>query len=90
MLLASMSDHEGVLAKALADFVQGAPAGVLQTWCTSSHDSSSLLDEMNVEVGPQASVDDVVQAAIELDDRVIEVFEELAGRAEPEEVHVFF
>ncbi len=85
MLLDYLSDHEQHLAHACRQFEAEADAKVLDTWVSSVKPVSHLADQLDWDESrlTDASFDELVAIGLEIDNKVIEVYEDLAGRAEP-------
>ena len=90
MLLSSMTEGENRLAQALVEYMNEAPQNVLKTWCSLSNEKEVLLETPYPDVDPSASIDDLVHLGLELDNRLMAIFGELADRSEPEEVRSLF
>ncbi len=85
LLLDYLSNHEQQLAHAISAFEAEADEATLRTWVNSTSAVTHLVETLNWdEVNKQsASCDDLTALALDIDNRVIEVYEDLAGRAEP-------
>jgi rubrerythrin len=90
MLLNSMSEHEKLRAHVLKNFIEDASQEVMHTWLTSSADSMALLKGLDQDIDHDASVDELLQLGLELNDGLIKVYQELAIRGEPEAVRELF
>ncbi|MCA9234000.1 MAG: hypothetical protein KDA44_00915 [Planctomycetales bacterium] len=90
MLLESMSDHERQLAAALTEYLSGAPQSVLNTWLGRRLDLPSALAISDPQLDADASVDELLQVGLDLDERLLEVLQECAECCGPESVQQLF
>lgn len=84
MLLTYLSRHEQELAAAIQRIEEDTSSKVLNTWVSSSEDTSHLSDVLE-EGQPResASFDEWVEWGLKTDDRALCVYEDLALRGEP-------
>lgn len=90
LLLMARSEHEKRRVDVLKDFVETAPQKVMHTWLTSATDSTVLLKSFDPNIDSSASVDELIELAIGLSERLIKVYEELATRGDPDSVRELF
>ncbi|MAT70259.1 MAG: hypothetical protein CMJ58_12140 [Planctomycetaceae bacterium] len=90
LLLESMSDHERQLAAGLSEYVAGAPVGLLNTWLGRQLDLPSALAISDPELPDDATVDELLQLGLDLDDRLLEVLQECADCCGPDGVRQLF
>lgn len=85
-VLEYMSWHERCLEHCFHDYEKSAPQGVAHAWFKGVPDINlaRLLDE--ARIAPDASVDDVLQLALRVDDALIEIYKFLRERTMSEEL----
>lgn len=90
MLLDYLQRHEKHLEQSLADYEDEASKWILDAWFqyTLEEDPSDLLS--SVEIREDMSVDDVVRLALRLDDYLIDLYRNMAERADLPEVREVF
>lgn len=90
LLLNTMRDHEQRRAVVLKEFLADVPQKVLLTWLTSSIDSKSILRATHPVLNSEACCEELIQLGIDLDEKLIQLYGELATRGEPEPVRELF
>ncbi len=90
LLLEHLGRHEKHLEESLAEYEDGAPRKVLDSWFQFTHDESTLKIPESIEIKPHMTIADVVRMGLALDDRLIEVYEDSAVSAEIPEVREVF
>jgi rubrerythrin len=89
MLLQYMSRHEQIFERALARYEESGRRKILGTW--SQYVADEDLDLRAVEVKPHAPIDQVVDMALEFDEKLIRFYEDMAkNMSDYEDVRVFF
>ncbi|MCA9239247.1 MAG: hypothetical protein KDA37_03570 [Planctomycetales bacterium] len=85
MLLDYLSGHERDLAAAIDRIEEDTESKVLDTWVQSSEASTHLVSQLEREIDPppDASFEDLVGWALRMDNRALQVYEDLALRSEP-------
>ncbi len=90
MLLDYMSRHESNLEKSMARFQEQTSKEVLDTWFSYTHDEDTLALCRNTELEPGMTVDEVVRAALRLDDCLTKLYREVAECTDCNEVREIF
>ncbi|WP_425397237.1 hypothetical protein [Aeoliella sp.] len=92
MLLDYLAGHERHLADAILETEAGAGDKILGTWVTTTKPVAHLVDQMDWDEAHNegASFDELVETGLEIANRVIEVYDDLARRAEPAWVQEIF
>ncbi len=90
LLLDYMSAHENRLAEGLAAYEDSAPEKILNTWLQSSVTTDAAKLQVDGELIPGMSVDEIVGLGIRLTECVLEVYKNLAEQSEPESVRQVF
>jgi hypothetical protein len=89
MLLEYMSRHERLFERALARYGTSGRKKILGTWYQYVADEDLSLD--GFEVKPHQSLDEVVDMALEFDERLVRFYDHLArNMSDYEEVRAFF
>lgn len=84
MLLSYLARHERSLAETIGDYLAEAPDRVLSTWVTTDVETAALANTGRARItSPVPTEDDVLEAALERDERVQNVYEDLAYRDSP-------
>lgn len=85
MLLDYLAGHERHLADAILQAEAGASEKILGTWVTTTVPVAHLIDQMDWDEAHNeyASCDELVEKGLNIANQVIEVYDELARRAEP-------
>jgi rubrerythrin len=89
MLLEYMSEREKQLARALSQFEEESSRNVLDTWFQYTHDEERLQCP-DFKLTPETSVDDVMRLGMKLAECFIELYREIAGTADSNEVRDVF
>ncbi len=90
MLLDYLSRHEQYLEKSLVKYEEGAPEKVLKTWLQFTPCQEMLKHLEDIVAEPLKSTDEVIDVAMKLDDCLIELYEDMAMRAESEDLRAVF
>lgn len=90
LMLNSMKENEAERAAAVKEFIQGAPAHVMETWVTTATDSEVLARRRVSNLDDSATLDDLIELAMKFSDELSTLYCELACRGEPEEVRELF
>ena len=90
LLLDYMSEHELRLAHGLAEYEESAPENILNTWLQSSGTTDAIQLVTDSETVAEMSIDEIVELGIKLSECVLDVYQDLASRAEPESVRQVF
>ena len=90
MLLDHIARHERQLEKCLKDYEESASKQILDTWFQYSEDELSLTIPDDIAIKPHMSVQDVIRIGLELDDRIIKVYNDAAASADVPEVREVF
>ena len=85
MLLDYLSEHEQRLGQAICDMQADAAPKVLDTWVNSVEPVGHLADRLDWDTASRstASFDELVALGLEIDNKVIDIYSDLAQRAEP-------
>ncbi len=85
MLLEYLAEHQRSIESAIAQSRPEIPARVLKTWITTTQKTSRVADSVGeVVIASQGlTADDVIEMAMKLDGRVIDVYQELVNRNAP-------
>ena len=81
MLLDYMARHEGNLARSIASFKERSAKAVLDSWFKYTHDEDILLPIRAVNRSSDLSFDAVLELALKLDEKLLELYQEMADRA---------
>lgn len=90
MLLDYMARHEAQLAKSVADYKAESPPQVLASWFKYTHDEDIFEPLQGVDPEADLPFDDVLDLAVELDAQLLELYREMAERAQSPEVKDLF
>lgn len=90
LLLNYMSRHEAHLEQSLAQYEQETSQKILDTWFQYIPDQQLLQPIQDVEVEPNASVQEIVDLAMRLDDCLIALYKEMIEHAAANEVKEVF
>lgn len=83
-LLRYLSRHESSLARIIEAYEVDAPPEILDAWFKVSPDLRAVKQPADLEFGPEATVEEVVDKALEMDESLIEVYKMLIRQAVPE------
>ncbi len=89
LLLEYLSGHERHLADTLMRYEEKASRGVLNTWFKFSPEDK-LRSIQETDLSADMSCDEVVAAALELDERILDFYRDMASRAENPQVRELF
>ena len=90
LLLDYMSTHEKNLHDSLEDFDEEASEGVMDTWVDRDHCDRIVHACENLPAAPELSIDGVTTLAMRVDETLIGFYDELARKAEGEDVRTVF
>lgn len=90
MLLTYMSRHESNLAECLGRYEKDAARRVLDTWFRFASSPPTCKCFEDLRISPDASVEDVVRMALNIDQCLIDLYKEMAERAVSQEVRDLF
>jgi hypothetical protein len=90
LLLDYMSGHEIRLANALTAFERAARPEVLNAWFKNVPDAATPHCLDGVEIGPNMTVDQIIQIAVKSDECLVRLYGSLADRAGSAEVKDLF
>jgi rubrerythrin len=89
MLLEYMSRHEQIFERALARYEESGRRKILGTWYQYVADED--LDLRAVEAKPHQPIDEVVDMALEFDEKLVRFYEDMAqNMSDYEDVRAFF
>lgn len=85
LLLDYLAGHEAHLAETIRGYKQDAAQKVLDTWVSSVDPVTHLADEFDWDIASRTdcSFDELVEFGLGVDNRIVDVYRELARRAEP-------
>jgi rubrerythrin len=90
LLLDHMSDHEKQLQESLRDYEEDASKQVMNTWVDCKYCNEVLATCEQIPIGPETSVDSIVQATLDIDSCLVRFYREVADKAESEKVRDVF
>ncbi len=90
MLLDYMARHELNLEKSIAAFRADSPERVLSSWFKYTHDEDIFAPLRAVDPEADLPFDDVLDLAVELDAKLVELYEEMAERSASAEIKDIF
>lgn len=90
MLLDYMVRHEKALERRIAEFRDDSSERILSNWFKYTHDEDIFKALRQVDATADLEFDDVLDLAVELDAKLIELYEEMAERSPSEEVKEIF
>lgn len=90
MLLDYMARQEFNLEKSIAAFRADSPERVLSSWFKYTHDEDIFASLRAVDPNSDLLFDDVLDLAVELDGKLVELYEEMAERSTSQEVKDVF
>lgn len=83
-LLQYLSRHEASLAEIIEAYEDDAPQAVLDAWFKVAPELRAVRQPADLEFGPDATVDEVMDKALEMDNSLISVYQMLIRQAVPE------
>ena len=83
-LLRYLSRHEASLAEIIEAYEDDAPQAVLDAWFKVAPELRAVRQPADLEFGPDATVDEVIDKALEMDNSLISVYRMLIRQAVPE------
>lgn len=90
MLLDYMARHESNLAHSIEAFKKRSAKAVLDSWFKYTHDEDILLPIRAVNRKSDLTFDAVLDLAMKLDEKLLELYQEMAERARSNEVKDIF
>ena len=91
LMLEYMSQHEQGLENGLAKFTADSPANLLDAWFKFTHDESTLNAlRQEAEFGPDMTLDDAVNLAMQFDNCLLNLYLEMARAAESTAINELF
>ena len=90
MLLTYLSRHEEHMEESLAGYEEGASRSILDTWFKYIPGEAKLLQCEGITLEPDMSVDDIVAAALRMDNCLVDLYKEMAATAVSQEVKEVF
>lgn len=86
VLLEYIGHHERALEKIVREYEAGSSKGVLDAWFKVSPARAGFPHPELLAISDDMSADDIIDRALQLDDALVYVYEELARQAELQEV----
>ncbi len=83
-LLQYLSRHEGSLAEIIEAYEDDAPPEILDAWFKVAPELRAVKQPADLEFAPDATVDEVIDKALEMDESLISVYRMLIRQAVPE------
>lgn len=83
-LLRYLARHEESLAQIIATYEEDAPPAILDAWFKVAPELRAVKQPADLEFGPDATVDEVIDKALEMDESLISVYRMLIRQAVPE------
>lgn len=83
-LLQYLSRHEGSLAEIIEAYEDDAPQAILDAWFKVAPELRAVKQPADLEFAPDATVDEVIDKALEMDESLISVYRMLIRQAVPE------
>jgi vacuolar-type H+-ATPase subunit C/Vma6 len=90
LLLDHMSNHEEHLQESLRDYEEDASEQVMDTWVDCKYCDEVLATCKQIPIIPEASVDSVVKATLDIDNCLVRFYREVAEKVESERVRDVF
>jgi rubrerythrin len=90
MLLDYLVRHEQNLGKSVADFKAASSPQVLKSWFEYSHDQDILKPILTADREVDMAFDDVIDLAFGLDEKLLELYQEMVKRAKSPQVKDIF
>lgn len=82
-LLQYLSRHEGSLAEIIEAYEDDAPQEILDAWFKVAPELRAVKQPADIEFAPDATVDEVIDKALEMDESLISVYRMLIRQAVP-------
>ena len=83
-LLQYLSRHEGSLAEIIEAYEDDAPQAILDAWFKVAPELRAVKQPADLEFAPDATVDEVIDKALEMEESLISVYRMLIRQAVPE------
>jgi len=83
-LLYFLARHEDALARLLTIYEHDAPRDILDAWFTVAPDLRAVRRPEELEFGPDATVDEVIDKALAMNENLLTVYRMLVRQAVPE------
>jgi hypothetical protein len=90
LLLDHMSGHESQLKKSLGRYEEDASRQIMDTWVDCRHCNETLVTCQKILISPETSVDDVIRAALDVDNCLMRFYREVAEKVDSESVREVF
>lgn len=90
LLLDHMSGHESQLKKSLGAYEEDASRQIMDTWVDCRHCNEILVTCQQILISPETSVDDVIRAALDVDNCLMRFYREVAEKVDSETVREVF
>ena len=90
LLLDHMSNHEKQLQEGLRDYGEDASEQILNTWVDCKYCDDVLMTCKQIPIVPEASVKNVIQATLDIDNCLVRFYREVAEKVESEKVRGVF
>ncbi len=90
MLLDYMVRHEDALVRRITEFREDTSERVLSGWFKYTHDEDIFKALRQIDPTADLEFDDVLDLAVELDAKLIELYEEMSERSPSDEVKEIF
>ena len=84
ILLQYLSRHESTLAEIIEAYAEDAPPEILDAWFKVAPDLRAVKRPSDLEFGPDATAEEVIDKALEMDECLIVVYQMLIRQAVPE------
>ena len=90
LLLDHMSNHEKQLQGSMRDYEEDASKQIMDTWVDCKYCDEVLATCKQIPIVPEASVESVVQATLDIDNCLMRFYREVAEKVESEKVRDVF
>jgi rubrerythrin len=90
LLLDHMSVHESELKKSLGAYEEDASRQITDTWVDCQHCNEIFVTCQKTLIAPETSVDDVIRAALDVDNCLMRFYREVAEKVDSESVREVF
>ncbi len=90
LLLDHMSGHEQHLKDSLGAYEEDASRQIMDTWVDCRHCNETLVTCQQTLIAPETSVDDVIRAALDVDNCLMRFYREVAEKVDSESVREVF
>jgi vacuolar-type H+-ATPase subunit C/Vma6 len=90
LLLDLMSNHEKQLQESLRDYEEDASKQIMNTWVDCKYCDEVLATCKQKPIVPEASVESVVKATLDIDNCLVQFYREVAEKVESEKLRDVF